>query len=173
LGGNATVVNYCLISLTTEQSGTDYSDSRAILDLESLFAAGAMGTPRRVVISANQSGNRQIDIDINGTDWECVSGTCLDGEVSTGQNCSMSVSVTHYVNNSFPGVYDNSTHIDTSSEYDNMRVLKDTANQQRLFTNLNSTTQWTNLSIWFNVKAPGNTSAGTYRQNITFEWDCS
>ncbi len=171
IGGNATVVNYCLISLTTQQAGTDYSDYRDVLDFGSFFAAGAMGTPRRVVLSANQSGNRQIDIDINGTEWKCESGTCLGGEGSTGQNCSMAVGVTHYINTS--SVHDNSTEIDESTEYDSANVLQPTSNQQRLFTNLNSTGQWTNMSVWFNVKAPDNTSAGTYKQNVTFEWDCS
>ncbi len=174
IGGNATVVNFCQVAVSTKQTGTDFSEDLTIVDLGSLFAAGAMGTPRRVVLSANQTGNRRINVSINGTDWQCVSGTCTAGEEVTGQNCTMPVGVTHFLNETAdPGTTYSSTDLDESSEYDSAYILTSASSPIQIYPQINSTTKWTNQTYWFNVKCPDNTSAGTYQQNVTFAWDCS
>ncbi|MHA1286656.1 MAG: hypothetical protein ACTSPB_04545 [Candidatus Thorarchaeota archaeon] len=174
LAANATVSTFCQVHVSARQSGTDYITFLDGINFGSLYSVGAMGTPQRVVLSANTSSNARINVTINGTDWSCMSGTCTGGEDVTGQNVSMSVGITHYLNETAdPGnTTIDSTSIDTGSEWASAYILQKDTNVY-IRPRLNISSYWTNMTFWLNVQAPDNTSAGNYTQNITFGWSCT
>ncbi len=155
----------CSLNLNTNQqaTGPEYLDNTSEGLQFGSVPIGYVATPRRVVAYANTSASVFINISINATDWECNSGDCLSP--LPGTLSSMPVSTTRYINSS--SVTDNSSHIDSSSEYNSVSGI--------LSSDLEGThnlTADTGASTWYNILIPEKTSSGVYQQNITYYWSC-
>ncbi len=161
---------YCLLRINSNQSALDSSTQDWYPEFTPPLGyggikVGEVGTPRQVTVWSNSSSTSNITVNVNGTNWECHSGTCTSPVA--GMNDDMPVGTTKFINNSD----DSSTtgsQIDTINEYDSNGIqVTDTASVIHDHISPDQA-----RDSWLNIKIPTKTSPGIYKQNITYSWSC-
>ncbi len=165
-----TIGAYCLLRINSNQSALDSSTQDYYPEFTPPLAFGGIkigevGTPRQVTIWSNSSSTENITVNINGSNWECDSGACLN---PIGQTLNyMVVNTTRFINNSDDSQTTGS-QIDTVAEY-NSNGIEVTSTASVIHANVAPNEA---RDAWFNILIPARTSPGIYKQNITYSWSC-